>query len=216
MIRSALITAFLLLLAAKAGAESKVSNAPGPGTVAARLNFQVTIPPVLYLRVGSGSAPAYTTGGSRNQIRFDVPFFSMGTGASIAARADDGDICDGPGQCHGRLTVRWFNNIGTSTQVSVGVLGEMYNASGRVIPWSEIQVTTSPLASPTPGFSNGAAVHPASVPNCPVLTPCPIVTTAGPAEAVWTYSYRNSAVLQAGSYGGSSRNGRLVYTATAL
>jgi hypothetical protein len=160
-------------------------------TAAANLDFRVTVPRVLYLRVGTGTANA-------NNI----------------ATAVSGDLTNGA------VTVRMYGNGGTINLTST-TQGYMNNGvAAQTLPWSEIGVAVAALAATTPGYTNGTLAHP--VLNNTLAggvggTPTSIVPANKLVlqEAKWTYSYQNTAVYAAGTYGGvAANNGRVTYTAT--
>ena len=82
-------------------------------------------------------------------------------------------------------------------------------------------MATAALAATTTGFTNAAITHPAF--NTSAGGGAGAATTLTAAvkvvrvEGKWTYTYLNTTVPAAGTYGGSVvKNGRVTYTATQL
>jgi hypothetical protein len=181
-------------------------------TAAANLDFRVTVPRVLYLRVGTGTANANNI--AKDLMDFTVPAANVGTAVPVAATAVSGDLTNGA------VTVRMYGNGGTINLTST-TQGYMNNGvAAQTLPWSEIGVAVAALAATTPGYTNGTLAHP--VLNNTLAggvggTPTSIVPANKLVlqEAKWTYSYQNTAVYAAGTYGGvAANNGRVTYTAT--
>lgn len=126
-----------------AHAESTINSGAGANlATAARLNFSVVIPRVIYLRVGTGTD--FTPSGTVDTVSF-APGAAAGNGTAVAAGATVG--------------VRLFS---TGTGVTLGSTGSGTGlASGAlpVIPWTQISATSSGLAHPTIGAA-AAAVTP--------------------------------------------------------
>jgi hypothetical protein len=86
-------------------------------------------------------------------------------------------------------------------------------APGDTIDWSQITTAATSLGGggtvlPAPVLATGTS-------GTVTLTPVGRIVSQ---DARWTYSYANSAVVPAGTYGGISpaSNGRVTYTATLL
>lgn len=199
-------------------AESNVNtSAPAGAAVTARLNFSVVIPSVLYLAVGTNTTMA--ANGTIDPLLFTVPAASIGAGtASVVVTGGD----QGPGA----VTVRVFSNIGgASGNVSLNssTNGQMLNAvAGDAIPWTDITVATAALGATTTGYTNAAIPHPtfnnAGAGGNGTATTLTAVGKVVRKEGMWTFSYANSSVYPAGTYGGAvaGKNGIVTYTATAL
>ncbi|MHB1199017.1 MAG: hypothetical protein ACYCZ6_05555 [Polaromonas sp.] len=192
------------LLSAPAQAESTFVNPAITGSTAtARLDFSIVIPQVLFLRVGNAA--------SIDAITFTVPGANVGDASVIAGTG--GDLTAGA------VTVRAYGNGGnislnssTSGQLTTGTAGE-------VIPWSEISVAAAALATSTPGYTNGAITHPAfnATSGSGTATTLTATNKVVRVEGKWTYTYLNTNVVPAGTYGGTvAKNGRVTYTATQL
>ena len=178
-------------------------------TAAANLDFRVTVPRVLYLRVGTGTANAANA--TIDLMDFTVPAANVGNATPVAGTAASGDLTNGA------VTVRLYGN-GGAVSLNSSTSGLMNNgAAAQTLPWTQIGVAVAALAATTPGYTNGTLVHPA------LAAAGNGTATALPApanglvlqEAKWTFSYLNAAVVAAGTYGGTvAKNGRVTYTAT--
>lgn len=201
------------LLSAPAQAESTFVNPASAGSTAtARLDFSIVIPQVLFLRVGSSSSNI-TTDGTVDAISFTVPGTSVGDGSVVAGVG--GDLAAGA------VTVRAYGN-GGDIKLNSATTGELTTGTaGEVISWSEISVAAAPLATPTPGFTNAAITHPAfnlaAAGGAGTATTLTATNKVVRVEGKWTYTYLNTNVVAAGTYGGTvAKNGRVTYTATQL
>jgi hypothetical protein len=171
-----------------ASAESQLTI--GAGSAAAKLDFRVIIPRVLFLAVGTGSA-GLTTDTTIDQVTFDYTTNPAAVGTGAAAGAITGNV----------VPVRVLGNNGVIALASTNT-GALTNATGDTIPWSEITATSSDatnFASPAP---TGASV------NLGLSTGTKVTSRT----ANWTFSYANNAVAAPGTYG--TTNGRVTYTAT--
>lgn len=208
---AALVTPFL------ARAESNVNTAAVVGTaVTARLNFSVVIPSVLYLAVGTNSSMAANA--TVDPLVFTVPAASIGAGTTSV-------VVTGGDQGVGAVTVRVFSNVGGPTgnvSLNSGTTGQMLNAvGGDAIPWTDIAVASAPLATTTTGYTNTGITHPTFNNGAAGGTGTAVTLTAAGKvvrqEGKWTFSYSNTNVYPAGTYGGSvALKGIVTYTATAL
>jgi hypothetical protein len=198
-------------------AESTTINPAASGsTASAHLDFTIVVPPVLYLRIGAGSAIGLANNTNVDSLTFNVPAANLGDGTVIAAGAADGDLGNGA------VTVRVFSNFGTNVNLNSSVSGQLLNAavSGDVIPWSQIAVAGAALASTTTGYTNGAITHPAFSATSGVGTPT-LLTAASKLvrqEGKWTFTYSNTNPVPAGTYGSNTagKNGRVTYTASQV
>jgi hypothetical protein len=186
-----------------ASAESTVVTGAGP--TAARLDFRIVIPRVLFLAVGTGAAGIALTGNAAiDLVTFDYTTNSAAVGTGVAAGAITGNV----------VPVRVFGNAGP-----IGLTASTVNAlnngiAAETIPWTEITASSSDATNfpspliPATGTGASSAV---------VVSSGTKITNR---TANWTYSYANSAVVPAGTYGGAGtaiaglNNGRVTYTAT--
>jgi hypothetical protein len=184
-------------------AESDVNTGTGtPLTASARVDFRITVPKVVYLRVGTGTDLADNTG--INLIDFTVPAANVGDSTAVAATAASGDLANGV------VTARVIGNNGaiTFTSTTAGALG---NGLGDTISYSQIStaaaVLTSAAALPAPALADAATTSTTLAPN--------VGAKVVNRDARWTYTYLNQAVAAAGTYGGvNTNNGRVTYTAS--
>ena len=190
-----LLTAGVLLaLAGTAQAESTFVNGVGGLSTSARVDFQVTIPKFLSLRVGSANATI-------DLVDFTVTATDVGSGTDVAGTG--GDLTGGA------VTARVTGNNGDVT-LNATTLGALTNASGDTIPWTQIATASNAAGLPAPTLLNGASGN-VTVPGN--LAGGRVVNQA----AVWTYTYLNDDIVPAGTYGGvNTQQGRVTYTATML
>ena len=201
-----LLGAASLALPLMAFAESNVQTGAAtaaPGATA-HVDFSVVIPKILYLRVGTGSN--YTTGILAANAAVDLITFSptatqVGNGTAIAGT--------GGNLAGGAETAAVVSNGGNVTlkATSAGALGD---GAGDSIPFTQIKTAATagffPTLLPAPVLQNGASA------NFLITAPASKIIEA---DARWTYTYANSNLVPAGTYGGVNvRNGRVVYTAT--
>jgi hypothetical protein len=165
----------------------------------------------VYLHVGNGTFEG--NNGTINLVQVTVPFNLVGNGAaqamtsnstqSISLQGDGYNTCPTPasqvmiGASYRRSN---GNNGPASATLSVTSPGNLVNAAGDTIPFSQISWTVSAPGSDVPnvipaGTFNGGTQTLATVPANRHLENC------------HTYSYANSAVVAAGTY-----NGRVTYT----
>lgn len=183
-----------------AHAESNVQNGAGALTATARLDFRVTVPKVLFLQVGTGTALATNT--TINLIDFVVPAANVGDGTSIAATAASGDLGNGT------VTARVLGNNGnvTLTSTTVGALG---NGAGDTLSFAQIGTTPAVLTSAT------ALAAPALADGATTSTTVPATGKIVNRDARWTFSFLNTALVPPGTYGGvNANNSRVTYTAS--
>jgi hypothetical protein len=198
-------TALVLAIAATpmfASAESAFTTGAGsPITASAKLDFQITIPKVLFLQVGTGTANAANA--TVNKIDFTVPAVNVGDASVISASAGSGDLGNGV------VTARVIGNNGAITFSST-TLGALGNGSGDTISYAQIgtavAVNTSATALAHPALADAATTN---------VTLTPASGKVLVRDAKWTYTYLNSNVVAPGTYGGTNaNNSRVTYTAS--
>ncbi len=188
------------------------SNVVTTGNAAAHLDFKVTIPAVLFLRVGTGALPtAMANNTTIDLIDFTVPSANVGDGTSIAASATAGDLTNGA------VTVRVYGNGGNGATLNSTTTGQLTSAAGDTIPWTQITATAAALTATTAGYTNTGITHPTFNNGASGGSgTATALTGAGKlvrAESKWTFAYNNTAVYPAGTYGGANtQNGRVTYT----
>jgi len=183
-----------------AHAESNFVTGAGVLNATGRVDFRITIPKVLFLQVGTGTL--YANNAAIDLIDFVVPAANIGDGNPVAATAGSGDLGNGA------VTAIVRGNGGNVT-LAASTAGAIGNGSGDSINWNEITTTAAALSTPTTlpalALPNGASVN-------AVLAAVGNVVNQ---DARWTYSYDNTAIVPAGTYGGVNvNNGRVTYTAS--
>jgi hypothetical protein len=184
-------TALAIALASPLLASAESARTVGPGAAAARLDFRVIVPRVLFLAVGEGAAglAANTTVGT---VTFDYSTNATALGTGVAALVTSGTV----------VPVRVLGNGGVIALASTNT-GLLTNAATPTdtIPWSEITVVSSETLFPSPAPGGGTV-------NLGVSSGTKVTQRT----ANWTFSYANTAVVPPGTYG--TTNGRVTYTAT--
>lgn len=183
-----------------AHAESTLTTgAASPLTASARLDFRITVPKIIYLRVGTGAALA--TNATVDLIDFVVPAASIGNGTAIPATAGSGDLGNGS------VTASVIGNNGTVTFTST-TLGALSNGADTI---SYAQINTVAAANTTATTLAHPALTDAATTSV-TLTPVGKIVNQ---DAKWTYTYKNNNVVAPGTYGGvNANNGRVTYTAS--
>jgi hypothetical protein len=196
-----------LALPLMASAASTYTTGTGTLTAAATVNFQVVIQKTLFLRVGTGSA--YASGTPTTVATTDLITFSPALGSTGTAVAGvGGDLGTGTAAIetaavvsNGGSTVTLVANTNTNG-LSDGAATPSY------IPFTQITTAATKLNSatplPAPTLANGTS-------NTVTLTATNKVINQ---DAQWTYTYANSVTYPGGTYGGTTNNGTVTYTAT--
>ncbi len=171
------------------------TDTTSPYSAAARLDFRVIIPGFLRLRVG-------TAGVTIDEITFTVPAANVGDSSAIAGTGGDaggGTAANVSVQGNnGQVTITETNNSG-GNGLGTGVVADGF------INYNQISTSSSNGSLAAPTLSNAA-----SNTSLPALTGTKITNQT----AVWTFSYLNTTVPAAGTFGGSANGGRVSYTAT--
>ncbi len=177
-------SAIALALAAPMLASAESDLTVGAGPAAARLNFQVIIPRVLFLAVGTGNA-TLADNAAIDTLSFDYTTTpaDVGTGTDSAAQG---------------VTVRVLGNNG---QIAIGAVGSGTGLvssldAADIIPWSEILATSTlpAFAAPAVGGSASPTLNGGKVTN---------------RTATWNFAYSNTDIAAPGTY-----TGQVTYTAT--
>ena len=200
LLRAAVVAAVALPMLAQA--ESQFTTGAGtPITASAKVDFQIVIPKVLFLQVGTGTAAGNNA--TVNKIDFTVPAANVGDASVISASAGSGDLGNGI------VTAKVLGNNGTITFTST-TLGALGNGSGDTISYGQIATAAATLTSATvlaaPALADAAT-------TTVTLTPASgkVITR----DAKWTYTYLNANVVAPGTYGGTNvNNSRVTYTAS--
>ncbi|MEN9537988.1 MAG: hypothetical protein RLZZ126_223 [Pseudomonadota bacterium] len=160
-----------------AHAESDINTGAAAGLAAsARLDFRVTVPRVIFLQVGTGTAFADVT--TVDTVDFTLAVADVGTGTAVAGAAG--------------VTARVLGNGGNVLLTASGVAGGPTNGT-QAIAWSQFTPSSSSGALPHPAIGNGAA-GPATT-----LTATANVVNQ---TATWSFSYNNTTPVAAGTYTG--------------
>ena len=200
----ALAGAAVVLLPLTATAESTFSTGAAALSSTARVDFQITIPKILYLRVGTGSAYPTTLSsvGTVDLVTFSPAAGVVGNGTAVVGAG--GDLTGGV------ETAAIISNSGNVT-LNATATGAIGNGAGDTIAYTQITTTASALTGaytllPAPVLANGVSA------NVVLTAPATKVITA---DAKWTYAYANTTTPPAGTYGGvNTNNSRVTYTAT--
>ena len=194
LLAAALATA--LPFAAQAESDVDVDTAAGnpPLSTQASLDFEVIVPSVLFLQVGTGAA--LTDVATIDLLTFTVPGANLGDGTPVAATGGNGAS---------GVTARLIGNGGNITLAS-STLGALGNGNaGETISFTQIESETSNTALPVPALLDGTS-------NSVTVNATNRVVNE---TATWTYSYANTVIPAAGTYGGANlNNGRVTYTAS--
>lgn len=181
-----------------ASAESNTATGAGALSSGAKVDIQVVIPRFLQFQVG-------TAGATVDQITFDMTAAAANVGNSVAQSGTGGNLGAGA------VTVNVKANSGqvtiTPTNNSAGA-GLGNGTAGQTIPYSEILTASSAVGTlPAPALSNAGGT---------AVTPSLSAGSVTNRTATWTYTYANTTVPNAGTYGsgGSATGGRVTYTAT--
>ena len=200
------VAAVAVVLAAGAHAESNFKTNAGAQSATANVDFQITIPKILFLQVGTGTLFADNT--TKDFIQFAPPANRVGLGCGTPAdcAASGGDLTNGA------VTAVLISNA-ASVSINANTGGGVLNDGGtNTIPYSKINVASAALASPPvagsalwtfPGWDTAATYTPAA-------------GAATNLAAKWTFTYANDTIPRAGVYGGQNINkGRVAFVATA-
>ena len=194
----ALAVASFSLLSTTAHAASKfVTGTASPLTASANLDFTITIPKFVYVRIGTGTSMANNT--TIDNLVYTVPAANVGDSTAISGTG--GDLTGG------QVTARVIGNNGTIAFSST-TLGAMSNGAGDSISWSQMNVAVATNTSAT------ALSHPTLADGS--TTSINLTPTSGTKvtnlDAKWTFTYKNQNIVAAGTYGGvNTNNGRVTY-----
>jgi hypothetical protein len=183
----------VLAIPGQATAESTVVTGAGTITTNARQDFQVVIPRFLQFRVGAPGAA--------------ISLVNCDMSANAALIGDGTDLACAGGDAGGGVSNVAVRSNAGQISLAVTTLGALSNGTDN-LPFTEILTGTSTANLPAPVLTTGA--------TSPTVN---VVLNAGgitDRTATWTYTYNNSAVYAAGTYGGVGvNNGRATYTASS-
>jgi hypothetical protein len=189
-------------------AESNLQTGNGALNATAHVDFQINIPKFLFLRVGTGTGTAavnsgWATNGTIDLITFTPTPANLGNGVAVAATAGSGDLGNGV------ETAVVVGNDGDVTFSST-TTGQLGDGTGDNISFTQIN---SVAAHNTTGTTLAA---PALVDNGSTTITLTSVAKIVQQDAQWTYTYKNTTIPPAGTYGGqNANNSRVLYTASA-
>jgi hypothetical protein len=195
---AALLVSGLLLLPGAGVRQAHASSATdttAPFNQSLNLQFSIVYPPFLRFRVGNAA------GGSINLMTFTVPATGVGNAVSVAPTG--GDAGGGAGVNvevtgnHGAITITETNNSG-GLGLGTGVVADGW------INYNQINTASNAVELPPPALSNAGGST-----SLPALNSA-LVTQR---TAIWTYSYANASIPNAGTFGTSVNGGRVTYTA---
>jgi len=176
---------------------SAESQLVATGNAVARLDFRVIIPRVLFLGVGTGSALPAATNTTVDLVTFDYTTNPSAVGTTAAANTISGNV----------VPVRVIGNNGQIV-LTATTAGALSNGDGDTIPWTQISAATSAATLPSPVIP---ATGTGAGSNVTISTGTKITDRT----ANWTYSFANTTVVPAGTYGATvANNSRVTYTAT--
>lgn len=207
---TALVVAGLIAAPSVARAESNVQTGAGSLTATTHLDFQIVIPRVLFLQVGTGTLLANNAAIDRIVYDLSATPAIIGNGVQQTATSG-GDVS--PGVVSARVIGNSFAAAANLTATTGGALSD---GAGDTISWSEIAITTAAGVPATgtnlahPGTPNLADAGSTTV----SLTPVAKVINQ---TAQWTFKYKNTNIPAAGTYGATGvapANGRVTYTIT--
>ena len=198
ILKGALVLAGISALPSAAQANSQfVTGTTTPLTASANLDFTITVPKFVYVRISTGTSMANNA--TVDNLVYTVPAANVGDSTSIAGVG--GDLTGG------QVTARVTGNNGTIAFSST-TLGAMSNGTGDSISYSQMSVAvatnTSATALPAPTLVDGGTT---SVNLTPTSG-----TKVTNLDAKWTFAYKNNNIVAAGTYGGiNTQNGRVTY-----
>jgi len=200
----ALLTAISATAPLLGHAESNFqSGAASPLRATAHMDFQITVPKFIFLRVGTGTGTAaggWGVNGTIDLITLAPAAANVGNGVAVAGTG--GDLGGG---VETAVVVANHGNVTLSSTT----LGKLNDGAGDTISYATIKTAASKLTTaqvlPAPALADGATT------SVVVASAAKIVRR----DAKWAYTYTNATKPPAGSYGGvNTNNGRVTYTAS--
>lgn len=185
--------AALMAAALPSQAESSFQTATsGTITASARLDFSVTIPRILFLQVGTGATHINNT--TVDLVAFNIGAVNLGNGQPVAAANS--------------VMARVVSSAG-AVNLSATTGGALLGPAGQTLSYSQITASAGVLTSAS------ALPHPTLSDNASNTVNVTATNGAVNRDATWTFSFSNTVVVGAGTYGGvNTSNGRVTYTAT--
>lgn len=186
-------SAIALVLAVPMFASAESQLTVGAGNAAAKLDFRVVIPRVLFLGVGTG-ATALSASGTVDSLTFDYTSNPTAVGTGAVA----GSITNSGGFAGNAIPVRVFGNNGQVALTATTSAANLVSGTDN-IPFAQITGTSSDATLPHPalgGASSNVTLNAGSI----KLTN---------RTANWTFAYANTVNAPAGTY-----TGQVTYTAS--
>ena len=172
-------------MATSAHAESDITTAAaGAISASARLDFRITVPKIIFLQVGTGTA--FSDVGTIDRVDMALSVANVTSGGAVAAAAG--------------VTTRVLGNGGAVSLNAQGTAGGLSNGSGQTIAWSQVTSASSNASLPHPAIGNGV--------NGATAT---LAASLGVVNQTtnWTFGFSNSlGTIASGTY-----DGQVVYTA---
>ena len=187
-----------------ATAESNVQTGAGALTATAHVDFQITIPKFLFLRVGTGTGSIARAVAFANNAAVDLITWAP-TAAQVGAGVLAGTGGDLTGGVETAIVVANNGNVTLSSTTT----GPLSDGVGDTISYATITTTASANTTGTvlaaPALANAATTY-------VTLTAVGKIVQQ---DAKWAYTYANATTPPAGTYGGIDVNGgRVTYTAS--
>lgn len=178
MVRYALAVLLATLSATTFAASNFATGASGTLTTSVNLNFSITIPRFILLRVGSAA--------SVNTLAYAPTVTEIVNSTGVLATGGD----TGPGNSD--VTVRVIGNGGGNITLTAATGTPNLVSGGNTMPWSTLTATNPTGSITAPPFNSGSTV----------LTPSGgVINQSGS----WRYTWANppSTVYAAGTYAGT-------------
>jgi hypothetical protein len=180
--------AIAAVFSAQAESDLNVSTASG-AAASAKLDFRITVPRLIYLRVGA-AGPGFSDLGTVDRVDFTLTADDITSGAAIAGASGSGAY---------PIVARVLGNGGnvsfSATGPAAGLTGP---ALSTPVPWTQIV----PVVAPVGGTTLPHPVVNGGTNNLPATNSIVNLTSN------WTFNYSNTNPLAAGEY-----NGQVTYTA---
>jgi hypothetical protein len=189
------VLGFAGLLTAPAYAESNF--VVGAGTAAAKLDFRVVIPRILFLGVGTGAAgTSLTNTATVDRLTFDYTGNGQAVGSGVVASS----ITNSAAFPLNAIPVRVYGNNGQITLTSTNS-GNLVNSvtAAETIPFTQITGTSSVPELTPPAASGGTSLVTLNASSSKVTS----------RTANWTFAYANTVTPAAGQF-----DGTVTYTAS--
>jgi hypothetical protein len=188
-------------------AESNVATGVGALTATAHVDFQITIPKFVFLRIGNGTgtlaAGGFANNGTVDQITWAPTPAQVGTGVLAGTGGDLGT---------GTETAVVYANGNGNVTVSCTTTGALNDGAGDTISYATITTTATALTSATPLAA--CTLGDGTTNSIPPIAPVAKIVAR---DAKWAYTYSNATIPPAGTYGGGGAGnvgaGRVTYTA---